>query len=377
MQRTVLFTGAGCSRAFGYPTVGEILPLVIEGIKKQTLFAEAPEQLQKHYCHSVQQLLEHLSPGMSSVFNEKTNPDKKSLPQITDLLSQAMYMQSVQQDFVDWNFDTEMPRLKKDAALNERLTLGDITTLLDLAIIEVIYENGNVDKTVLDPLINWIKKKNILKEVKGKKVRETQVSIISTNYDCSVEWNILDEGEAQIAHELIDYGFNWRDVEDGEIYYRLPDAPYKIYKLHGSVDWLKCPRCGFIYINPTQNISSIPLVNKKNNATKCECEYWPLQPVLVTPSYIREYRDSNILQVWRLSLEELRLADEWIIVGYSLPTEDFAIRSLFLRALNGRKKWPKITVIQKGQDSLPKYEQFFGNGRFTYADDGAENYKFT
>ena len=37
------------------------------------------------------------------------------------------------------------------------------------------------------------------------------------------------------------------------------------------------------------------------------------------------------------ALEDLRCADEWIMAGYSLPSEDVAIRSLLLRAFHARR----------------------------------------
>ena len=89
-----------------------------------------------------------------------------------------------------------------------------------------------------------------------------------------------------------------------------------------------------------------------------------------------EYRDGSMLQLWNNALEELRTADHWIIAGYSLPNEDFAIRSLFLRALNGKTTKPKITVIQKGVIDFPKYEQFFGKDNFIPFKEGIEKYQF-
>ncbi|MBK7123868.1 MAG: hypothetical protein IPH68_14415 [Chitinophagaceae bacterium] len=58
--------------------------------------------------------------------------------------------------------------------------------------------------------------------------------------------------------------------------------------------------------------------------------------MLVTPSFSRTVKDTNLSQVWRNTLELLRTADEWVITGYSLPGEDLDIKSLFIRALKGR-----------------------------------------
>ena len=46
----------------------------------------------------------------------------------------------------------------------------------------------------------------------------------------------------------------------------------------------------------------------------------------------------------------MRRADDWVIIGYSMPPEDPAIRSLFIRAFYGRVSPPRLTVVQKGLD---------------------------
>jgi hypothetical protein len=40
-------------------------------------------------------------------------------------------------------------------------------------------------------------------------------------------------------------------------------------------------------------------------------------------------------------------------------SEDFAIRSMLLRAYAARTKPPKITVVQQGENARPKYEILF------------------
>lgn len=43
---------------------------------------------------------------------------------------------------------------------------------------------------------------------------------------------------------------------------------------------------------------------------------------------VRDIRDAHLLNVWRSATEALRTAKEWYIIGYSLPHEDLAIRSM-------------------------------------------------
>jgi hypothetical protein len=75
-----------------------------------------------------------------------------------------------------------------------------------------------------------------------------------------------------------------------------------------------------------------------------------LQSLLVAPSFVRDIRDPNLLSTWNGAFEALRRAQEWIIVGYSMPPEDVAIRSMFFRAYQSRKRDgddTRIRVFQK------------------------------
>src|SRR6185295_9652724 len=53
---------------------------------------------------------------------------------------------------------------------------------------------------------------------------------------------------------------------------------------------------------------------------------------------VRDVREPHLLSIWNAALNELRLAHEWNFVGYSLPQEDIAIRTMLLRAYHGRTR---------------------------------------
>ena len=83
----------------------------------------------------------------------------------------------------------------------------------------------------------------------------------------------------------------------------------------------------------------------------CHCGHGKLGLVIVTPSYVRDVREPNLTEIWRHALEALRTSDHWIIAGYSLPSDDLLIRSMFIRAYSGRTKPPRITIVGKGPDA--------------------------
>lgn len=367
-RNIAMFLGAGASKAFNYPVTREILNLIIEDIISGILFTDddVNDRQAALYRILVKELIISLSPGLRPAFENGKTDEQNKLPLITELLSQAEHLNNNEHTLADFNFDIKNPLLGGIDTLNERWNLKDVITLLEWAIIKAINKEGNKTKTKLDRFISWVRQTNVSENA--------YISIITSNYDYAVEWNLLEYGEGYDAHKLIDYGFNWRDVGDGKVYLRPANPLFRIFKLHGSTDWLKCHRCGFIYINPTEDIYDIAFSNTKRPANTCHCNYWPLSPVLVTPSYSRTVKDTNLSQVWRNTLELLRTADEWVITGYSLPGEDLDIKSLFIRALKGRVKAPLIKVIQQTNNSQEQYDHFFGKENYTFIEGGFEHY---
>jgi hypothetical protein len=95
--------------------------------------------------------------------------------------------------------------------------------------------------------------------------------------------------------------------------------------------------------------------------------------MIVALSLVRDVRDPILLEIWRNALESLRQADEWVIVGYSLPPEDLAIRSMFLRASRRREiAPPRVVVVQKGESARTRYQLLFPE--HTYVTGGLAGY---
>ena len=151
------------------------------------------------------------------------------------------------------------------------------------------------------------------------------------------------------------------------------------YKLHGSLNWLMCSLCGWYYINPFGSIVHQEFREEKDDSNICICnKEMRLKSVLVAPSIVRDIRDSNLLQIWKGALEAIRTADKIIMIGYSLPAEDLAIKSIILKGINGRagNNMPQLEVVQFGEQAKPNYQNIFGNvfKAANYYKDGLEAY---
>src|SRR5262245_60995870 len=162
------------------------------------------------------------------------------------------------------------------------------------------------------------------------------------------------------VYKIIDLGFDWRHIRTQEVHTRPEKPVLRVYKLHGSLDTLVCRSCGYVYFNAWGTIAHQAFRKTLDRKNTCECrEDLPLELHIVSPSLVRDVRDANLLSVWRSALAWLRTCDRWIIVGYSLPPEDLAIRSLLLRAYHGAESRPEIIVVQSGQKLEPRYRVLF------------------
>ncbi len=110
---------------------------------------------------------------------------------------------------------------------------------------------------------------------------------------------------------------------------QVRDTPFM--KLHGSLNWLCCPRCQTLMVNPV-----LDLADETESGPWHESDCWcatPAELLIITPGYAKDYAHLQIQVIWREALQALALADEWTFIGYSLSMDDFAIRDLVSRAL--------------------------------------------
>lgn len=336
-KNLAFFLGAGASKAFGLPLTREIFPLIWHQLKNKTLFQGNESEIQ------------HLGSFIQSIFPGLEIVDEQKFPLITDLLS-----------------------LLDHAILKGYLlTAGDnmyryeqYRYLLEKAIMEILENREDTTNKYLRYFVEWI----------FRHCTDQMTTIISTNYDNMLEHSLygLFRAEGLEIHKNIDFGFDWREPGTNALHLRPPNPLTSIYKLHGSSNWLKCDLCNHIYVNTYGNTYSLAYNKKTKKYNSCECGHGPMSALIVAPSLSREVLDTNLPHIWHHAQERLRQADEWIIIGYSLPAEDLYIRSMFIRALSGRDAPPKIFVVQK--DDLAKSRYLSMMGDISYETGGLEQY---
>jgi NAD-dependent SIR2 family protein deacetylase len=340
-QGIVYFLGAGCSKNFGYPLTGEIMPGILENLSKKDLFQLEKRKtfVERKQENELLKFIELLYPGLRGL-NLRTK--KKWIPSITEILSLV--------DHLCFYSIPPHPRLSEENLLRFRY-------LLNRAVAELLMDYQNMPYKP--------REERLLKEFMSPIVREKKranISIITTNYDLSID----PEFENVIADNRVDYGIAYRGMDRlGTIIQQPPDPLFRYYKLHGSLNWLKCELCGQYYIHPDGTIAHQAFREEIDDQNTCACnDHLKLKTVLVAPSLVRDIRDSNLLQIWKTAMEAIRTADRLVFIGYSLPAEDLAIKSVIMRGLNGRAKGRplNIEVVQQGLQAKQNYINLFGRG---------------
>lgn len=352
-QNIVYFLGAGSSYNFGYPLTSNIMPDILAGLKAGNLFTSAWDNIANENANGQKELLDYIEmmyPGLMDIDPEK---ESERIPNITEVFSFVEHL-----CFSNTTFHPKMNETK----------LTSFRVLLSRALAELLhqYEHSKLKDAAKVEL-----GKKFIVSIK-KNCDNNAVSIITTNYDL-----VIDKAFSKEAFEKkIDFGIEYRDInEDVIIYTQNPLLRY--YKLHGSLNWLMCNMCGRYYINPYGSIVHQEFRTTTDGQNTCFCNsHMRLKSVLVAPSTVRDIRDSNLLQIWKAAVKVISEADKLILVGYSLPAEDLAIKSIILRGLNSSKKNHKleVDVVQFGEQAKPNYMNIFGKDNFDYEDSGLEAY---
>lgn len=172
----------------------------------------------------------------------------------------------------------------------------------------------------------------------------------------------------------------------------------KLLKLHGSLNWLCCPRCKRTFVDKSRAIAV-----ENNVCPKCET---PdnigdprLEGMIITPTFMKSLTEIHLRNIWHNAYMEISEADEIVFIGYSFPDADFEIRCLLKKAINPSAEIKVILspsdnperirneLLSKGVSELRvdeiihkidfpcyRYQSFFGKDTVTMIYDGFEKY---
>jgi hypothetical protein len=297
--RTVYILGAGFSAPFGLPAQAGILDLVLD--QPDSRFQTEREEVRRFITDAFQVRAEDCS--------------RVSLEDIYTVLDRAYAAR-----------DT-VAGLKGDQLLDLQ---GKLNLLIAAAFESADKkEHRESLKAFVDVLANYARRR-------GKS--SDPFALISLNWDI-----VLDHALYQALQELsdepkgrgvLDYGMYFHSLRgpketrvlNGTMGLKFGAPTIKLLKLHASMNWLYCPDCERMYVQPGRKLMLDRAV--------CSCGNDALRPMLISPTFLKSLENMHLRNVWHLAGVKLREAQRVVFIGYSLPQADFELRYLLQRHLS-------------------------------------------
>ena len=205
--------------------------------------------------------------------------------------------------------------------------------------------------------------------------KEDNLSIITMNWDdvlertlaCQcVEYNkTLNKGQKKILPDLCfyDYDFMGRSNHIPSTHIKAKgNKNIKILKMHGSLAWLECPKCGRIFTDYESEIAC-----EEFGGAKCPCckknnemDAPELRSLIITPTFMKSLENLNIKNIWYNALLDISEADHICFIGYSFPDADFEMRCLLKKAV---KDTADITVVLNETNNPEYYRAILNNAK--------------
>lgn len=219
--------------------------------------------------------------------------------------------------------------------------------------------------------------------------RNDPVSVISTNWDILLDNSIYKSLQAHKRYDgVVDYCcyISSKDENDTTVtpgLEKLGQGGFnvKLLKLHGSLNWLQCPRCARLYAKffekeAMRNFESSTSCRHCDRNFPEETGKHLLSQNLIMPTYLKNLSNPQYRIIWQNAGIEISEADRIVFIGYSLPQADFEMRQLLSRMT---RKDAKIHVV----DYLPEVNReslrghwlkFFGSREISFSFDGAKSF---
>jgi NAD-dependent SIR2 family protein deacetylase len=165
-------------------------------------------------------------------------------------------------------------------------------------------------------------------------------ALITLNYDTLLDEALREEGLVP------DYGLLGGDRPGGPL----------LAKLHGSLNWARCPACGRVTVLGPGAHRGAPLASPPVGCPQCGCPR--LRRLIISPTWLKSYDGSQLQPVWDRALEAVQRAERIVFVGYSMPPADVAVHHLIRRGLLARQASPpQVEVVNHAPQGAPEHAQ--------------------
>ena len=340
-KRDVVFVmGAGASQPDGVPLQKEILPMIL-----------ADQQGEIYDSKIGGEVIEFLKDNFK--FDAKT----KQYPQLEAVFG-----------FLDYF-------IQQNESLNSKYTHNKIVELKEylIKLIHFIVNRTTHERSQYYHQF-W---EEVVKNNKN-------ISIITLNYDTLLEqtFDFLFKKAGYLDYcihlmnydrlkELKDFNF-WINPKEPVIVDANDDpSPFKIIKLHGSLNWKYCNCCNQTLLTPWDRTIDLQkgkflgytYPDNEKYEYVCPLDNTEFHTLIMPPSYLKALNQPVISQLFSEASREIRDAKKIVFVGYSLSDADVHIKALFKKQL--RNETEVIVVNSKKAAILEsKYRAIAENVKF-------------
>jgi len=328
-MKTAIFLGAGASKADGAPLQSELFKEYFTLIKDNPV-GDNRSELRTFFLF------------LFGLDVDNDNLDKIIFPTFEEALGILDLAENRGEEFKEYdnqNFICNSGRIKK------------LKYYLVLSMAKVIKEKLNSTKRIHKKLINNLDNKNLMKDV----------IFISSNYDLLIDTALNKNGYK------IDYWINFRNYSKSRNA-NLEENLIKLFKIHGSLNWLYCPVCNDLTLTKGEK-GVVSLIEEPSNNTCEECETL-YSPIIVPPTYFKDMTNLFLNTIWNSTESNLlNNVNHIIFCGYSFPEADMHIKYLLKRIEHNRSqnKDLKISVFnyhsEKDENEIKneknKFNRFF------------------
>ncbi|MCF5185732.1 hypothetical protein [Pseudomonas simiae] len=219
--------------------------------------------------------------------------------------------------------------------------------------------------------------------------RTDPVSVISTNWDILLDNSIHKAIQENYGYDgVVDYCcyISSKDENDTTVtpgLEKLGQGGFnvKLLKLHGSLNWLQCPRCARLYSKFFEK-ETMHNFNTPTSCRHCDKNFFEetgrhlLSQNLIMPTYLKNLSNPQYRIIWQNAGIEISEADEIVFIGYSLPHADFEMRQLLARMTRRNAKIHVVDYLPEGDGEHLKahWKKFFGSREIKFSFDGAKSF---
>lgn len=178
-----------------------------------------------------------------------------------------------------------------------------------------------------------------------------RATVITFNYDVALD----------IAFSLLQIAYSYRIDDDA--------LGISLLKLHGSVNWFRCPQCSDIVpvsLHHPRTLlpadARISWTDFSSSTQHCGVPVSMADSIIVPPTWDKSAYRSSLVRVWKRAAKELAEATNIFVSGYSLPETDAFFRYLYGLGTVGGSLLKRFWVFDPDAEVHRRFRDLLGPG---------------